>query len=157
MGLASDIWQFIGLRLLAGIAGGYSSRQRPGRGASSRKSRSAWALGLLSSGVMAGELLGPLVGGFLPSSDRHTRATFWGASGPIFIALSSRPSCCARETARPSVHRRRTSKGQLMDYAQQAVILAMLATGLLLMIANVSVEPIITVYIEAAAQGPKGG
>ena len=32
MGLASDIWQFIGLRLLAGIAGGYSSGSTRGIG-----------------------------------------------------------------------------------------------------------------------------
>lgn len=111
------------------------------------KSRSAWALGLLSSGVMAGNLLGPLVGGFLPPLI-GIRATFWGASGLIFIAFVF-TTFMLRETARPSVPAvEEPPKVGWSNMPNKAVILAMLATGLLLMIANMSVEPIITVYIE---------
>ena len=147
MGLASDIWQFIGLRLLAGIAGGYSSGATILVAVQAPKSRSAWALGLLSSGVMAGNLLGPLVGGFLPPLI-GIRATFWGASGLIFIAFVF-TTFMLRETARPSVPAvEEPPKVGWSNMPNKAVILAMLATGLLLMIANMSVEPIITVYIE---------
>ena len=147
MGLASDIWQFIGLRLLAGIAGGYSSGATILVAVQAPKSRSAWALGLLSSGVMAGNLLGPLVGGFLPPLI-GIRATFWGASGLIFIAFVF-TTFMLREAARPSVPAvEEPPKVGWSNMPNKAVILAMLATGLLLMIANMSVEPIITVYIE---------
>lgn len=41
------------------------------------KARSAWALGVLASGVMAGNLMGPLIGGVMPPLI-GIRPTFWG-------------------------------------------------------------------------------
>ena len=65
IGFAANVYQLVGLRLLAGIAGGYSSGATILVAVQTPRERSAWALGVLSSGVMAGNLLGPLVGGFL--------------------------------------------------------------------------------------------
>ncbi|CCF98886.1 MFS transporter [Ralstonia solanacearum] len=155
MGLATDIWQFVGLRLLAGIAGGYSSGATILIAVQAPKARSAWALGLLSSGVMAGNLLGPLAGGSLPPLI-GIRATFWGAGVLIFIAFLA-TLVLLRETpgtAAASVAKGRP-KGGWPQMPRKGVVVAMLATGLLLMIANMSIEPIITVYVESLISDPK--
>ena len=66
MGMVGNVWQFFGLRLLVGFLGGYASSAMVLVATQSPKNRSGWALGMLSSGVMAGNLVGPLVGGVLP-------------------------------------------------------------------------------------------
>ena len=62
IGLAQDVWQLVGLRLLAGLLGGYASGSTVLIATQTPKERSGWALGTLSSAVMAGSLVGPLIG-----------------------------------------------------------------------------------------------
>ena len=66
IGIADSVWHLVLLRLLAGVLGGYASGAVVLVATQTPKSDSAWALGTLSTGVMAGTLLGPLVGGVLP-------------------------------------------------------------------------------------------
>lgn len=148
MGLATDIWQFVGLRLLAGIAGGYSSGATILIAVQAPKARSAWALGLLSSGVMAGNLLGPLVGGSLPPLI-GIRATFWGAGALIFFAFLATLLLLREVPSANQASAKDSTKGGWSQMPHKDVVAAMLATGLLLMIANMSIEPIITVYVES--------
>lgn len=153
MGLATDIWQFVGLRLLAGIAGGYSSGATILIAVQAPKTRSAWALGLLSSGVMAGNLLGPLIGGSLPPLI-GIRATFWGAGALIFIAFLATLLLLREVPSTDEAAAKENPKGGWSQMPHKGVVAAMLATGLLLMIANMSIEPIITVYVESLISDP---
>ncbi len=66
MGMAGSVWQLVALRLFTGLAGGYASGSMVLVATQTPKHRSAWALGVLSSGIMAGNLVGPLIGGALP-------------------------------------------------------------------------------------------
>ncbi len=66
MGLVTNIGQLVGLRLLVGLAGGYSSGATILIAVQAPRERAAWALGIVSSGVMAGNLIYPLAGGWLP-------------------------------------------------------------------------------------------
>ncbi|WP_297831369.1 MFS transporter, partial [Pseudomonas sp.] len=66
IGLAENVWQLVLLRLLAGLLGGYASGATILVATQTPKARSGWALGMLSSGIMAGSLVGPLIGGLLP-------------------------------------------------------------------------------------------
>ena len=54
MGMAGNVWQLVALRLFTGLAGGYASGSMVLVATQTPKHRSAWALGVLSSGVMAG-------------------------------------------------------------------------------------------------------
>ena len=86
IGMAQNIWQLVGLRLLAGLLGGYASGAVVLVATQTPKERSGWALGMLSTGTMAGTLLGPLIGGGLPGLI-GVRATFFLAGGVIFVAF----------------------------------------------------------------------
>jgi len=66
MGMAHDVWQLLALRLLTGLLGGYSSGATVLVATETPKNRTGWALGMLASGIMAGNLAGPLIGGVLP-------------------------------------------------------------------------------------------
>src|SRR3984957_13401858 len=66
IGLSQNVYQLVGLRLLAGLLGGYSSGSNILVATQTPRAQTAWALGMMSSGIMAGNLVGPLVGGALP-------------------------------------------------------------------------------------------
>ncbi len=153
IGFSANVWQLVGLRLLAGIAGGYSSGATILVAVQTPRDRSAWALGMLSSGVMAGNLIGPLVGGVLPPLI-GIRATFWCAGALIFIAFLATLFLIKETPRAPHAAKSRPKRGWT-HIPDRSAVTAMLATGLLLMFANMSIEPIITVYVRTLVQDPK--
>ncbi|MBS0430643.1 MAG: MFS transporter [Proteobacteria bacterium] len=145
IGVAQDVYQLVGLRLLAGFLGGYASGSMLLVATQTPKARSGWALGTMSSAIMAGNLVGPLVGGALPPLI-GIRATFFAAGAVIFVAFLA-TTFLIREAPRP-----RDAKGKPMGAGWAAIpdkapVTAMFVTGMLLMLANMSIEPIITVYV----------
>ncbi len=145
MGMAGSVWQLVALRLFVGLAGGYASGSMVLVATQTPKDRSAWALGVLSSGIMAGNLVGPLIGGALPPII-GIRGTFLAAGGMIFFAFLATTFLIKEEK---SAARKQAAKasGGWKSIPDKRPVVAMLATGLLLMLANMSIEPIITVYV----------
>lgn len=145
IGMAHNVYELVALRLLAGLLGGYSSGSTILVAAQTPKARSGWALGVLASGVMAGNLVGPLVGGVLPPLI-GIRSTFLMAGAIIFITFLG-TTFLIREERRPRKTGPGRSNGSWSLIPDKRPIVAMLATGMLLMLANMSIEPIITVYV----------
>ncbi|MBB3659659.1 DHA1 family multidrug resistance protein-like MFS transporter [Rhizobium sp. BK650] len=145
MGMAGNVWQLAALRLFVGLAGGYASGSMVLVATQTPKDRSAWALGVLSSGIMAGNLVGPLIGGALPPII-GIRGTFLAAGGMIFLAFLATTFLIKEEKSAARKQAARASGGW-KSVPDKGPVIAMLATGLLLMLANMSIEPIITVYV----------
>jgi MFS family permease len=145
IGMATNVWQLVALRLFAGLAGGYASGSTILVATQTPRGRSGWALGMLASGIMAGNLVGPLVGGVLPPLI-GIRGTFWLAGGMIFITFLA-TTFLLKEEVRPSAASRAVSRAGWSAIPDKRPVIAMLATGALLMIANMSIEPIITLYV----------
>ncbi|TCL76061.1 multidrug efflux MFS transporter [Rhizobium sp. BK251] len=145
MGMAGSVWQLVALRLFVGLAGGYASGSMVLVATQTPKDRSAWALGMLSSGIMAGNLVGPLIGGALPPII-GIRNTFLAAGGVIFLTFLA-TTFLIREEKSPARKQAAKASGGWKSIPDKRPVVAMLATGLLLMLANMSIEPIITVYV----------
>ncbi len=64
MGMAQNIWQFLLLRALLGLLGGFIPNANALIATQIPRHKSGWALGTLSTGAVSGALLGPLAGGF---------------------------------------------------------------------------------------------
>ncbi|MFV9473457.1 MFS transporter [Advenella sp. RU8] len=149
MGMVSNVQELVGLRLLIGILGGYASGATILVATQTPKAHTGWAVGTHAAGMLAGNLLGPLVGGFLPGY-MGIRNTFFLAAGVIFIAFlattlliketSFKRKPAASQTAHPS-------HGFWHNAPSRNLVLLMLACASLLMFANYSVEPIITIYM----------
>jgi MFS family permease len=152
IGMAHNVWELVALRLFAGFAGGYASGSTILVATQTPRDRSGWALGMLSSGIMAGSLVGPLVGGVLPQLI-GIRGTFWLAGGVIFITFLA-TTFLLKEEKRPAAERKAAAKGGWSSIPDKRPVVAMLATGLLLMIANMSIEPIITIYVAQLVDDP---
>jgi MFS family permease len=144
-GMAENIWQLVAVRLLTGLLGGYASGSMILVAAQTPKAKSGWALGVLTSGILAGNLVGPLIGGAMPPLI-GIRATFWLSGAGIFLSFLA-TTFLLRENPRPSEARRGAMSGLWGRVPDKRPVLAMLATGLLLTFALTSIEPIITVYV----------
>jgi MFS family permease len=143
IGMAGNVWQLVALRLFAGIAGGYASGSTVFVATQTPKHRVGWALGMLSSGIMAGSLAGPLIGGALPPLI-GIRKTFWLAGAVIFLTFLA-TVFLIKEDFRPAPPKPKAARAGAAQ-ANRAVF-AMLLTGVMLMVAQMSIEPIITVYV----------
>ncbi|WP_413721169.1 MFS transporter [Sodalis sp. RH24] len=144
LGMAHSVWQLVALRLLAGLLGGYASGSMILVATQTPKARTGWALGVLSSGIMAGNFIGPLIGGTLPPLI-GIRATFMVAGATIFISFLA-TTFLLREEPGATIRRKKESVPEEAAGFTRPV-LAMLITGALLMVANMSIEPIITLYV----------
>jgi MFS family permease len=145
IGFSANVWQLVGLRLLTGFAGGYSSGATILVAVQTPRERSAWALGVVSSGIMAGNLIGPLVGGSLPPLI-GIRDTFLCSGALIFVAFLA-TVLFVKEAPRQGQAVKTRPKGGWSDIPNKGVVFAMLTTGMLLLFATMSIEPIITVYV----------
>jgi len=152
IGLSQNVYQLVGLRLLAGLLGGYSSGSMILVATQTPRANTAWALGMMSSGIMAGSLVGPLIGGFLPPLI-GIRMTFLAAGAIIFVAFLA-TIFLIKEEPRPRRSRGVKHKAGFASVPNKGPVIAMLATGMLLMFANMSIEPIITVYVAQLVPDP---
>ncbi|MBB3172863.1 MFS family permease [Endobacter medicaginis] len=148
-GCVQTIWQLLGVRLLTGLLGGYGSGATILVATATPKERSGWALGMLSSGIMAGGLVGPLVGGVLPEAI-GIRATFLAVGGVIFIAFVA-TVLWVEEPRRDAT--RTTVSRPWAQVPDRRLVGGLLTTGALVTLATFSIEPIVTVYIARLA-GP---
>lgn len=148
-GMVESVWQLVLLRLLIGFAGGYSSGSTILVAMQTPKDRSGGALGVLSAGITAGSLVGPLLGGALPPLI-GIRTTFLLSGGMIFLAFLA-TTFLIKENPRPQAAKAASSVKPKSGWSQipdKRPVVAMLTTGMLLAFATMSIEPIITVYVQ---------
>ena len=154
-GLVQNVWQLLGLRLLVGLLGGYTSGSTVLVATQTPKNRSAWALGVLSSGIMAGSVIGPLLGGIAPDLI-GIRATFFLSGATIFCAFLATTFLIKehRPVRAPAAEKEQPKRRSAWAGVTHPWRLAsLLTTAMLLMFATMSVEPIITVYVTQLAPG----
>jgi len=151
MGMAHDVYQLVALRALAGFLGGYTSGCVILVASQTPKSHSAWALGKLSIGSLSGSLIGPLIGGALPRIV-GLRETFLMTGAAIFVAFLL-TVFVIREDRSLRPQRKNGRLPALRDVVPDwRPIALMLASASLLLIANMSVEPIVTLYVSQVAR-----
>ena len=127
IGMAHNVWELVGLRLFAGFAGGYASGSTILVATQTPKARSGWALGMLSSGIMAGNLVGPLIGGALPPLI-GIRGTFWLAGGVIFLTFIA-TTVFIKEDKRPASTKKATAQAGWSQIPDKRPVVAMLVIG----------------------------
>ncbi len=150
IGLALNVYQLVLLRLAAGLVGGYASSSMLLVAIQTPRERAGWALGVLSTGALTGNLIGPLVGGVLPNLI-GIRNTFFAGGAMIAIAMIATIFLVKedhREIKPPPSADDSKAISQRLQPSVQIVVGAMLATAGLVLLANMSIEPIITVYLE---------
>ncbi|MEM5383751.1 MFS transporter [Paraburkholderia phymatum] len=155
IGIAHNVYELVGLRLIAGLVGGYASASTVMVGTQAPRERAGWALGLLSTGALAGNLVGPLIGGLLPGLI-GIRGTFF-AGGAVIAVAALLTIFVVKEDFQPATDAKRGASVDASSHASRtryAVIGALLATAMMVLLANMSIEPVITVYVGSLGVEP---
>ncbi|SAL83209.1 major facilitator transporter [Caballeronia terrestris] len=153
IGLAHNVYELVALRFAAGLVGGYASAATVMIGTQAPSERSGWALGVLSTGVLAGNLIGPLIGGLLPGLI-GIRGAFFAAGGMIAIAAVLTVTLVREDFSRPLKRAvNEPVSGEPGKRSNRAALAALLGTATMVLLANMSIEPIITVYIAELGVG----
>lgn len=150
MGLAQNIWQFLILRDLLGLLGGFVPNANALIATQIPRQKSGWALGTLSTGAVSGALLGPLAGGFL--------ADHWGLRSVFFLTASVLLTCfiltlfLIRERFEP-VNKKEMlhARDVFSSLKSPKLVLSLFVTTMIIQVATGSIAPILTLYVRDLA------
>lgn len=151
IGLAQNVYELVLLRMLMGVISGYIPAAITLVATQTPKEKSGWALGTLSTGPVSGTLIGPLIGGTL-SEMIGINHVFFVASGIMFISFLFSFVFVQEEFVKPASSD--LKQGQIWkSVAYPKVLLAMFLTTFMIQFANMSIEPIVTIYVKQLSSG----
>jgi DHA1 family multidrug resistance protein-like MFS transporter len=151
MGLVQNVYELVGLRLLMGGVSGYISAAITLVATQTPKEHAGWALGTLSTGTVGGTLLGPLIGGWL-AEEIGLRHVFFVTGAILFLAFLV-TFLFVRESFVRQENRQMTRQEVWKKVSHPKMIWAMFLTTFMLQLANMSIEPIVTVYVKQLLHG----
>lgn len=150
MGFAQNIWQFLALRALLGLLGGFVPNANALIATQIPRHKSGWALGTLSTGGVSGALLGPLIGGLLADS--------YGLRPVFFITAAVLFSCFIltlfyiREEFTPVKKKDMLHARQVLTSLKNPrLVLSLFVTTMIIQVATGSIAPILTLYVRDLA------
>ncbi|HDJ1438817.1 TPA: multidrug efflux MFS transporter MdtG [Serratia rubidaea] len=150
MGMAQNIWQFLALRALLGLLGGFIPNANALIATQVPRNRSGWALGTLSTGGVSGALIGPLIGGLL--ADQYgLRPVFYITAAVLFVCFML-TLFFVREQFTPVQRKDMLHARQVFaSLKNPRLILALFVTTMIIQIATGSIAPILTLYVRDLA------
>ncbi|MGL5386599.1 MAG: multidrug efflux MFS transporter MdtG [Serratia sp. (in: enterobacteria)] len=150
MGMAQNIWQFLALRAVLGLLGGFIPNANALIATQVPRHRSGWALGTLSTGGVSGALIGPLIGGLL--ADQYgLRPVFFITATVLFICFLL-TLLCVREQFTPVQKKDMLHARQVFaSLKSPKLILSLFITTMIIQIATGSIAPILTLYVRELA------
>ena len=149
MAAADNVYQLTAMRLLMGMVAGYVPAAGVLLAHQVPQARCGWAMGVLSSGALAGNLLGPLLGGFL-ADHIGVRGTFLVTGG--FLLLSGLLTWLyVQETPHSTAATQVQLPPVWSSIANRPVVITALFTAMTLQFAMMSIEPIVTVFVHQLA------
>ncbi|MCU5775383.1 multidrug efflux MFS transporter MdtG [Erwiniaceae bacterium BAC15a-03b] len=150
MGLASNIWQFLALRAVLGLLGGFVPNANALIATQVPRNKSGWALGTLSTGAVSGALIGPLIGGLL-ADNFGLRPVFYITAALLFLCFII-TQYCIRESFIPVQKKDLLHLRQVFSSLKSPrLVLALFITTMIIQIATGSIAPILTLYVRELA------
>lgn len=147
-GFSQNIYHLVGLRLLFGAALGFNSSSIALIATQTPRENTGWALGTLATGGIGGSLLGPLLGGYLAEAI-GLRPIFF-VTGFLLFCTFLVAFFFVQESFVPE-QKLLSAREVWRTIPDSSQLLALFATVFMLMTANLSIEPIVTVYIKQLA------
>lgn len=145
IGFVQNVYELVGLRLLMGAISGYVPAAITLVSSQTPKEHFGWALGTLTSGWVGGSLIGPLVGGTL-SELIGFRHVFYITGGFLFLAFLI-AFVFIHEEFVPNNSARLSSRELWKTIDRPKILIAMFITSFMLQLASMSIEPIVTLYV----------
>lgn len=143
-----NVYWLLGMRFLTGVLSGYIPNATALIASQAPRAKSGWALGTLSTGAVAGNLIGPSMGGAL--------AEFFGMSNVFFITglvlliTTILTIFLVKENFQPVEKQDLvTTKEVIAQMDHFSILVGIFVTTLILQIGMTSISPILTLYIRS--------
>lgn len=148
MGIVTEPWQLLALRLLNGFFSGFISMAVSLQASLTPPEHSGKSLGTLQTGAIAGSLIGPLIGGFLAGIIGYSHVFF--ITGALMLCASLIVMIFIHEERKAPVPKK---ERQRTDWRLFRPLLPVFAASLIMQIGMMSIEPIVTVYAKSLYTG----
>lgn len=150
MGMAQNIWQFLVLRALLGVLGGFVPNANALIATQVPRNKSGWALGTLSTGAVSGALLGPLVGGLLADS-YGLRPVFFITATVLFLCFVLTLLLIREQFTPVNKKEMLHAREVISSLKNPKLVLSLFITTLIIQVATGSIAPILTLYVRDLA------
>ncbi|NMP26385.1 multidrug efflux MFS transporter MdtG [Rahnella sp. SAP-1] len=145
-GFAQNVWQLFIFRTLMGLTSGYIPNAMALVASQVPRDKSGWALGTLSTGQVAGVIIGPLIGGFM-ADHLGLRTVFFVTGGLLFTSFLITLFLIKERVVPVSKANRLSGKAVFTSLPYPMLILSLFVTTMMIQLANGSISPILTLFI----------
>lgn len=150
MGMAQNIWQFLGLRAVLGLLGGFVPNANALIATQIPRNKSGWALGTLSTGAVSGALIGPLIGGVL--ADLYgLRPVFFITATVLFLCFLLTLFFIKEQFVPVKKKDMLNSRQVFASLKNPKLVLCLFVTTMIIQVATGSIAPILTLYVRELA------
>ncbi|MDR2660538.1 MAG: multidrug efflux MFS transporter [Lactobacillaceae bacterium] len=146
MGFVTNVYWLIFLRALQGALGGYISNANAFIATNSPKEQSGKSLSILVTGITAGNLLGPFIGGTIASIFSY-RQTFF-VTGSILILVFILTLFFVHEDFTPFEKKAGTSSKEIWSkLPNKQLIISVFVTTVIVQMVNTSINPFVALFV----------
>ncbi|UYW75085.1 multidrug efflux MFS transporter MdtG [Pseudocitrobacter faecalis] len=150
MGLAQNIWQFLVLRALLGVLGGFVPNANALIATQVPRNKSGWALGTLSTGGVSGASLGPLAGGLL-ADNYGLRPVFFITATVLFLCFVLTLLLIREQFTPVNKKEMLHAREVISSLKNPKLVLSLFVTTMIIQVATGSIAPILTLYVRDLA------
>ncbi|MFC0379098.1 MFS transporter [Levilactobacillus acidifarinae] len=152
MGFVTNVWQLIGLRFLQGLFAGYIPNASALVAAETPRKQSGRALGVLTTGYVSGNLIGPVLGGIL--AQVFTIRWTFVLTGILLLIVFALSATMVHEHFQPVTRDQQAQRGSVLKAFQNPkLILVLLTSTMIIQMGNNSITPIISLYVRQLMHG----
>lgn len=140
--------QLVLCRMLQGLVSGFYAGSITLVASQTPKEHTGWALGIIASGSFGGSLLGPVIGGYI-AGIFGIRSTFFIVAALLFSAFILTLFFVSEDNFKPVKEKSRQSLSYLYKNLEHShLLITMAISSFIYAIAFMSLQPIITIYVE---------
>lgn len=152
MAFVTAAWQLLILRMLLGAFSGFISNSMALMASSAPKEKSGSVLSLLTTGSVAGTLIGPIVGGILVNFTGYRRV--FSVTGIIMFLVFFLALFFVKEIFKPIEKKDMLSASEVWKViAHPSVIWGMFFATLITQMTNQSINPVLSLYVQELMHG----
>ncbi len=146
-GLSTSVWMLIAIRVIQGTFSGYINNAYALIASEVPRNKSGQTMGTLTTGAVSGQLVGPLIGGYLAGIFGY-RLSFYIFGFMMFLA-SIVTWLFVHENFTPTAKQAKSSfKDSFAGIKHKRVVIAMILSSMLIMAATMSINPIISLFVK---------
>lgn len=147
-GLSQTVWMIIGMRFLQGVFSGYINNATAMMAGETPHQRSGWVMAAMTTAGVAGNLVGPLLGGALSGFFGY-RIPFFITGGLMFLVFLSTWLLTTEHFKSIQKTAMKPMRQIVAELDSPKLIFVMFLTTMIVTASTMSIDPIISLYVRS--------